>query len=319
MLKTPVLFLIFNRLDTTRQVFEKIREAQPAQLFIGADGPRPEKIGEAAKVAAVRKYVLDNIDWDCEVKTLFREENLGCGRAVSQAITWFFEHVEQGIILEDDTLPDLSFFGFCEELLHHYKEDERLMHITGANFLNGCLSFKESYYFSKYPTIWGWATWRNRWEKYVFNLTEINLKQLKEESGLYNFSKSEFLFWSGTLKNLKNVDTWDYQWILTIWLNQGISATSSVNLISNIGFGEDATHTFQTGSKVANLKTKKITKIIHPTTMDINYQADRFAFSINVQNKLGYTNILNLLFSGIISKLTQLLPRLKTLIYVSKN
>ena len=131
MLNTPILFLVFNRPDTTQRVFAQIRKIQPKQLFIAADGARKGKEGEQERVAQVRKLILEGIDWDCEVKTLFRDENLGCGKAVSEGITWFFKNVEQGIILEDDTLPDLSFFPFCEELLERYKDDERVAMISG--------------------------------------------------------------------------------------------------------------------------------------------------------------------------------------------
>ena len=136
-LKSPVLFLVFNRPDTTRRVLEAIRQAQPSQLFIAADGPREGKSGEAEKCADVRRIVNEGIDWDCEVKTLFRDKNLGCKVAVSRAIDWFFEHVEEGIILEDDCLPHPTFFRFCEELLNKYRDDERIGQISGDNFQFG--------------------------------------------------------------------------------------------------------------------------------------------------------------------------------------
>ena len=146
-LKTAVLFLIFNRLDTTKQVFEEIRKAKPPRLYIAADGPRENKEGEKEKVGAVRKYVLENIDWNCEVKTLFRDKNLGCGKAVSQAITWFFENEEMGIILEDDCLPSQSFFWFCEKLLKKYNKEKRIMLITGTSYLFNEIERKEDYFF----------------------------------------------------------------------------------------------------------------------------------------------------------------------------
>jgi hypothetical protein len=161
-LETSVLFLVFNRLDTTKRVFAEIRKARPKQLFIASDGPRKNKPGEKEIVEKVRKYVLDNIDWKCELKTLFRKKNLGCKYAVSGAIDWFFENVEQGIILEDDCLPSQRFFKFCEELLEKYGDDERIMSISGYNPL-GKFEIGESYLFSKYPRIWGWATWRRAW------------------------------------------------------------------------------------------------------------------------------------------------------------
>ena len=153
----PVLFLIFNRPDLTKIVFERIREVSPKQMFIAADGPRKEHPEDVEKCESARKIVLDMIGWDCEVKTLFQKKNLGCGLAVSQAITWFFEHVEEGIILEDDCLPDLSFFSYCSTLLEYYKLSPNVMHISGDNFQQGKKRGPNSYYFSKYIHCWGWA------------------------------------------------------------------------------------------------------------------------------------------------------------------
>jgi len=166
MLKTPILFIIFNRIDTTKQVFAKIKEAQPQQLFIAADGPRKNRLGEEKKCKAVREWVLSQVDWDCKVYTLFRDENLGCGRGPAQAITWFFDNVEQGIILEDDCVPDISFFNYCETLLEYYKNDERIMHITGYN-PEEISHFKHntSYCFVPIEICWGWASWRHFYKK----------------------------------------------------------------------------------------------------------------------------------------------------------
>ena len=161
MFSTPILFMIFNRPDTTQQVFAKIRGQKPKFLFIAADGPRANHPADAELCQATRNVAL-NIDWECEVKTLFREENLGYGVAPAEAITWFFENVEQGIILEDDIDTDPSFFTFCEELLNYYKNDEQIMRISDSYFFAD-LKPKDtvnSYYFSKQIHGWGWATWR---------------------------------------------------------------------------------------------------------------------------------------------------------------
>ena len=146
MFNTPILFVIFNRLDTTFKVFEKIREIKPKKLYIAADGPRKQIEGENEKCAKVRS-IETLVDWDCEVKTLFQSENLSCGPAVSTAISWFFNNEEQGIILEDDCLPNTSFFHFCEEMLNYYKENETIMHIGGTNFQDGRMYGKADYYF----------------------------------------------------------------------------------------------------------------------------------------------------------------------------
>src|SRR5258708_3549575 len=170
---TPILFLIFNRPFPTRRVFAEIRKARPAKLFVAADGPRPDKPEDLETCRETREIIKD-IDWPCEVQTLFRDKNLGCGVAVSGAITWFFQNVEQGIILEDDCLPDPSFFPFCTELLERYKDDERILLISG-NFLqqkNKKFMVKASYYGTLIPHLWGWASWRRAWAKYDFNLTK---------------------------------------------------------------------------------------------------------------------------------------------------
>ena len=156
---TPaVLFIIFNRPETTQRVFDAIRLAKPTRLYIAADGPRENKTGEKELCEQARK-IAQNVDWDCEVKTLFQKENLGCGKAVSHAISWFFENEDMGIILEDDCLPHQSFFKYCEELLEKYKNNDRIGIISGNNFQKKRKIGSFSYYFSDIVNIWGWATW----------------------------------------------------------------------------------------------------------------------------------------------------------------
>src|SRR6187402_3370357 len=151
----PILFLVFNRPETTVRVFEKIREIKPQRLFVAADGPREGKEGEKEKCQAVRDLILKNIDWPCEVKTLLRDQNLGCGKAVSSGITWFFEQVDEGIILEDDTLPAISFYNFCKLLLNKYRNEQKIKMISGINFQDGIRRGDASYYFTRLCHIWG--------------------------------------------------------------------------------------------------------------------------------------------------------------------
>ena len=164
-LETAILILLFNRPETTIRVFDKISQIKPQRLYIASDGPRKNIDGEKEKVKKVRE-IATRVDWPCEVKTLFRNENLGCKKGVSSAITWFFEQEEQGIILEDDCVPNLDFFTFCESLLDRYAEDERVSVITGNNFQNNKWRGDASYYFSKYNHCWGWASWRRSWKDY---------------------------------------------------------------------------------------------------------------------------------------------------------
>ena len=170
MFQTPILFLIFNRPDTTKRVFESIRSIKPAKLYIAADGDRKDKVGEDLLCKDTRS-IIDLIDWECEIKTLFRPENLGCKIAVSSAIDWFFENEEQGIILEDDCLPNESFYIYCETLLNYYAFNERIMHISGNNFQDGMMRGNGSYYFSNYNHIWGWASWKRAWKAYNVDLS----------------------------------------------------------------------------------------------------------------------------------------------------
>jgi hypothetical protein len=290
-LNSAVLFLIFNRLDVTKIVFEAIRQAKPPRLYIASDGPRTTREDESEKVINIRDYVLHNIDWDCEVETLFRNENLGCKIAVSSAISWFFHHEERGIILEDDCLPDHSFFRFCEEMLHKYSDDERIGMISGDNFQFGSNQVKESYYFSRYPHIWGWATWKRAWEKYdvdIKNWPEFKKNHLRS----LNFPKRENSFWSKVFKGVfnKKIDTWDYQWVFAMWINGMLTVIPSVNLISNIGFGVDATHT-KGISIYSNMKTSKLKfPLIHPKFFLANSHFDanvsKSMFNLSVYSRL---------------------------------
>ncbi|HEY1195884.1 nucleotide-diphospho-sugar transferase, partial [Flavobacterium sp.] len=258
-LNTAVLFLVFNRLDTTREVFEAIREAKPPKLYVAADGERNSE--EAIKVQNVRNYITSNIDWDCEIKLLFRNKNLGCKVAISEAITWFFENEEMGIILEDDCKPSQSFFWFCENLLLKYKNDMRIWHIGGTSTLNKeILLNDESYYFSKYNHIWGWASWADRWKAYDVKVSLF--QEFKKNDYIQNITSNELLqkFWLNNFKNVQDnkVNTWDYQWYFTTWSNGGISIIPTVNLISNLGFGADATHTSDSNNKLSNMNRDEI-------------------------------------------------------------
>lgn len=255
-LRTAVLFLVFNRLDTTKQVFAAIRSAKPPRLYIASDGPRVNQPNENESVKAVRDYVIANIDWPCQVKTFFQENNLGCKYAVSGAITWFFKNEERGIILEDDCLPNQSFFWFCEELLEKYHDDLRIWHISGNNFQNGAMRGNGNYYFSSYSHIWGWASWANRWEKYDVELSNIDQNDFQK----INFrNKKEFIYWLKIFEIMKKngIDTWDYQWNFTMWINSGSSILPNKNLVSNIGFGNEGTHT-KGESNWANMLTDEI-------------------------------------------------------------
>ena len=250
LLKTPVLFIIFKRPDTTAKVFEAIRQAAPPKLYIAADGPRPNVSGEAELCQKTRE-VVKNIDWDCEVKTLFQDENLGCRLGASGAVTWFFSEEPEGIVLEDDCLPEPSFFQYCQEMLEKYRDDKRIMHITGDNFNFGKEIGPYSYYFSRYPSLWGWASWRRAWD--IYDLEMKLWPEARDNQTLYRIfdSPQEVKFWTKQtqLTYEGKIDTWDYQWNLVVWLNAALTVTPNVNLISNIGFDSNASHTLDESDK----------------------------------------------------------------------
>ncbi len=197
----PILLLAFNRPNQTRRVFDAIKAIQPTKFYFAADGPREGRAEEAILCQTVRTSILENIDWDCEVKTLFRDKNLGCKYAVSSAISWFFENEPEGIILEDDCLPDASFFPFCAELLEKYRHDDRIMMISGDNYQKDKLRTDYSYYFTRYNQIWGWASWRRVW-----NLYDVEMKLLPEilEKGyLYDIFKDKIAAQNGKIPSKK--------------------------------------------------------------------------------------------------------------------
>jgi len=244
--RTPVLFLIFNRPDTTQQVFNEIRKAKPKDLFVAADGPR-EGNPLDKHLCQEARTIINQVDWDCNVHTLFREKNLGCKLAVSSAIDWFFSEVKEGIILEDDCVPDQSFFRFCQELLEYYRDDERIMMISGDNFQFGKKRTEYSYYFSRYTHIWGWATWKRAWKYYD---REMKLwPEIKKGRWLFDLlsDKAAVKYWEKIFDETFHgrINTWDYQWLFSCWIQNGLTILPNVNLISNIGFDQNATHTIE--------------------------------------------------------------------------
>ena len=241
----PVVMIIFNRPETTARVFEVIRRIRPKQLLIVADGPRPDRPDDTTKCAAARKIVT-RIDWDTELQTDFAAENLGCGPRLATGITWAFEQVEEAIILEDDCLPDPSFFPFCAELLARYRNDERIMHIAGSNFQFGRGSAQFSYYYSRFAHVWGWASWQRAWQHFDYDMKlwpDVRAGDLLpnwlNSRGVVRKWRKSFDWFYGPGK----CATWDYQWQLACWLQHGLGIVPSRNLVANIGFGVEATHT----------------------------------------------------------------------------
>jgi hypothetical protein len=304
--QTPILFLIFNRPDTTERVFQQIRAVQPCRLFVSADGPRLQKPGEDQKCAETRR-IIEKIDWPCEVKTNFSAVNLGCRKAVSSGIDWFFGQVEEGIILEDDCLPDLSFFFFCEALLAHYRDDSRVMHIGGVNSQNGNVRGEGSYYFSQLCHVWGWATWKRAWSKYDVDLSSYALAlEQGKLAHAYALPAME-RYWKRNLDLVysKMKDTWDIQWQYAVSMAHGLAVIPNTNLISNIGFSAEATHTKNNITGLSNRPTSSLAQIQHPAFMLPDDEADIFTFR-KYQNPSKPVKLYRLLLSFIPLKRSRL-------------
>jgi hypothetical protein len=285
MADAPILFLIFNRPDTTAKVFDRIKQQKPKKLYVAADGARDNKEGEIQKCEAAKQIVLEGVNWDCEVQTLFRKENLGCGMAVSQAISWFFNHEEYGIILEDDCVPNESFFTFCNELLIKYANENRIMMISGGSFQNEAYN-NYSYYYSSYIHIWGWATWRRAWQHYDFKPDDLKSFEINKFLKKAFRKTRERKLWIRNIHHAIDgtINTWDYQWMYAIWKNNGLSIVPWKNFVSNIGYGTDATHTTSFFTKMHELPTHQLDLIQHPEKIIVNKKADkiiRYNFIIN--------------------------------------
>lgn len=276
-LKTPVALLIFNRPDTTARVFSEIAKAKPPKLLVVADGPRHHKSGEAALCAQTRA-IVKQVDWTCEVLTNFADANMGCKIRVASGIDWIFEQVPEAIILEDDCLPDPSFFQFCQEMLEHYREEPRIGMISGGNLQFGRVRGLGSYYFSRYTHIWGWASWRRAWQHYDRDIAQWpEFQDAKVLDNLFS-SKEERRYWHQAFESVHNgsLDTWDYSWTFTSLTRGMMSVVPNVNLISNIGFGAQATHTHVVGQLSALPIAAIKFPLVHPTFLLPDLAADQF-------------------------------------------
>jgi len=284
-MKSPILFLIFNRPELSLRVLEAIRRAQPSHLFIAGDGPREERVGEVSLCHKTRSLVESHVDWPCVIHRLYRDRNLGCKDAVSSAISWFFQYVEEGVILEDDTLPNESFFNFTDTLLERYRDDPHVMHISGNNHQHGRIRGDGAYYSSRFAHSWGWATWRRSWELYDIEMQGFpeNWEQIQRECSL---PESISTWWKLALGNVRSgtTDTWDFQWHYTLMKNCGISLIPNINLVENIGVGADATH-MKKRDVASSIKASKLFQFDDPSSLKICFEADKFDFEHSVLNK----------------------------------
>jgi hypothetical protein len=278
---TPLLLIAWRRPHTLRQVIDAIRSTAPSRLYVACDGPNPERPGEAEKVAATRAVIEHEINWPCQIERLYSDVNQGCRLGVSRAITWFFEQVEEGIILEDDCVPHPDFFPYCTALLERYRHDTRVWCISGNNFQNGQWRGDGSYYFSRYNHCWGWASWRRCWQHYD---TDLSQWPALRDSGLLDTlfeDPLERIYWSGVWQRLVDTgepDSWSYRWTFTCLANSGLTALPNRNLVNNVGFGEDATHT--TRSPVhTDINHPGIQAVHGPRFIVRNARADQHTFN----------------------------------------
>lgn len=282
---TPVVLMIFNRPEQTAAVFKAIRLARPTRLFVIADGPRSDRAGESALCEATRK-TTESVDWDCEIVRLYRKENLGCRACVMGGLDWVFQQVEEAIILEDDCVPDPSFFHFCGELLGRYREDSRVGLIGGVNFQFGRNSVPESYYFSRHCHIWGWATWRRAWRHFDGEMT--GWPKLREADWLRRKvgSGRATCYWRAVFDDCHgsqpgSLNSWAVPWTFSCWKEGLLAILPSRNLVSNIGFGEGSTHTLRP-NRFANMPVRPMPfPLEHPTSIRPFVEADRYTERIH--------------------------------------
>lgn len=288
---TPTLLIIFNRSDTALQVINQLRLAAINKLYIYCDGAREEKAGEFKILKEVQQTLIANIDWPCTLVTNFKEKNEGPRLAIGHAINWFFENEEEGIILEHDCVPSPSFFTYCETLLKHYRDDERIMHISGDNFQFGKTIGDGSYYFSKITHIWGFATWKRAWKYY-----DVDMKlypEFKKENRINDivFHKRSVKFWNEIFEKTyqKKLQTWDYQWNFAMWCQNGLSILPNKNLVSNVGFDKMALNTVNPNHKLAAMKTFELIEMIHPKFIVAHVEPDESTIEEEIYpNKIKY-------------------------------
>jgi hypothetical protein len=283
---TPLLLIAWRRPHTLHQVINAIRPLAPSRLFVACDGPNLDRPGESEKVAATRAVIENEIDWPCQIERNYSEVNQGCRLGVSRAISWFFDHVEEGIILEDDCVPHPDFFYFCNTLLERYRYDTRVWCISGSNFQDGQWRGNGSYYFSRYNHCWGWASWRRCWRHYD---ADLKLLPILCDSGYITTifeNKLERKYWLYVWQNLIDSgkpNTWDYQWTFACLVNGGLTALPNKNLVHNVGFGQDATHTF--GRSIDTAIGEGVDPHHHPTFVLRDKEADEYTYDYSLGGK----------------------------------
>ena len=275
---TPIALIVFNRPQLTSQVYDQVRAVRPRRLLVVADGPRPNR-PEDPKLCQATRNIVSSTDWTCELSKNFAEENLGNRRRLSSGLNWVFDQCPEAIILEDDCVPSPSFFSFCSKMLTHYREDNRIMHVSGQNLQSGNRRGKGSYVFSKYSLSWGWASWRRAWQYYDVGLSAW--PSARQEGWLASILDDplEIAYWTEIFdKTYRGViDTWDYQWLFACWCQNGLSIQPNENLVRNIGIGPDATN-LKEGHRALGIPARELNECLHPAAIFQHREADRFTF-----------------------------------------
>lgn len=287
MVQMPIVLFLFNRPALTAQVFAVIRQVRPAQLFLIADGPRLTHPRDPDLCAAARQVVA-TIDWPCTVHRLYSATNLGCGQRIASGLDWVFAQVEAAIILEDDILPDPSFFPFCQELLTRYHADARIAYISGYNALGGWAGQGASYFTCRHGSIWGWATWRRAWQHYDFTLDRFRTWDVAAILARHLADPEHAAHQAWLFAHYRGVaiDTWDIQWTLSCLLTGGLCLMPSHNLVKNLGFQTEATHTIDPGDmRTALARATLPLPLVHPTAVQLaqpDAQFDRWVFLLTL-------------------------------------
>lgn len=274
----PVLVIAFNRPNMTARVIAALRAVRPRTLCLAVDGPRSDRPSERGQVLEVQR-LADTVDWDCDVRTLFRTENLGCKIAVSEAISWFFDQFEAGIVLEDDCVAHPSFFPYAAELLERYRNDERICMVSGDNFQFGRQRTGYSYYFSMHTHIWGWASWRRAWRLYDHGMSLW--PELRDGGWLEDLlgERAAAAYWTRKFDDThaERNSSWAYRWTFAAWAHSRLTVLPNVNLVTNIGFGDAATHTLSRWNRLAALPVDEMVfPLKHPPFTIRDAHADRF-------------------------------------------
>lgn len=278
MFPTPVVLIIYRRPELARQVFDVIRDIQPSELFVIADGPKDESETE---VCQSTRRVVERIDWNCRLTTDFSDHNLGPRHRVVTGLEGVFRAVDRAIVLEDDCVPSPSFFEFCQQLLEYYAGDQRVWEIGGCNFQMGHSRTKASYYFSKYVHTWGWATWRRSWEKFDPDIESWPTLRNNGALGSVWASRAEEAYWTRVFDRVHDgrISTaWDFQWLYAMWCQGARSVVPDTNLISNVGFGHGASHHVDMDPALADLPRAEMVELRHPDCLTPVREADEFEF-----------------------------------------